>query len=878
MNAHDLWLRLRALTSPSRVERELQDELDFHLEMQARKNLLVGMRPAAADRHARAQFGSVAFVKDDCRDARGIQLIETAWQDVRYAVRGFRRTPRFALIVIATIALALGLNAAVFTIFNAYVLRPVAVRDPYSLYSFTWANRLGRYHAFTWPEYEAFQRDNQVFSEVFAGRRQLVTRINGHPAYGQLVTGEYFRTLGVEAAVGRTLTPDDSPAPVSDAVVVLSYAFWQRVFASDPGIVGKKILIHGHPCEVVGVLRDGFSGLDLLPHDFWAPLTLDGQLEDGPDLFGPEHPGRLEIFGRLKAGISEQAAQAALTIWAQRTTIARPEVEKATGVFVQSQATYISLSPAVVLALSPILMAFTLVLIIACANVANMMLARAMARQREIGIRLSLGASRSRIVRQLLTESILLAIPAGMAGFAISQATVDFARRLMFATLPAEYAEYIRVAPLPADGRVLVFTLGAAVTSALLFGLAPAVQTTRATAVRAARGDFMYDFRPARLRNALVVAQITVSVLLLICAGVLLQGASRLAHVDVGLRTRDVLAIEIGEKSRARILAALESEPLVLGMAASTPTPFSGAPAVSVASGRIPGLVRASCTYASPDYFSVLDIPILSGRTFTRDESFPGAPVAIVSKTTASRLWPDHDAVGQSMRVIPDERTARGAQLLREETVLVIGVAGDVSTDPAKAQAARTGIYLPASPRDAGHVLLVRVKGDAEAARRALDLAMTAVDPGAISEIHKMQEFVVGRVYPFRAASWVTASVGALALLLAISGVYAVFSYVVTQRTREIGIRIALGATVHAVTGLVLRQSLRLAAIGSLAGAVLALCASRLFVSRFVMMATFDGFVYVVVLLLVFGACASAAYIPALRASRVDPSVTLRHD
>ena len=286
MTAQDLWLRLRALLLHRRVEGELHEELDFHVEMQTRRHIAAGVDATEARRLAHAQFGSTALVEDRVRDARGIGFFETLLQDVRYAVRSFRRAPAFAITVVGTVALGLGLNAGVFTIFNAYVLTPFAVRDPYSLYEFTWDTRGGRFHRFTWPEFEQLRRDNAVFSELYAERHQLVTRIDGHTAYTLLVTGNYFRMLGVDAALGRTLEPSDTAAPGREAVAVLSYAFWQRQFGSDPAVVGRTILIQGHPCEVVGVARPGFDGLSQTPpHDIWVPVTIDPLLEDGPSLF-----------------------------------------------------------------------------------------------------------------------------------------------------------------------------------------------------------------------------------------------------------------------------------------------------------------------------------------------------------------------------------------------------------------------------------------------------------------------------------------------------------------------------------------------------------------------------------------------------------------
>jgi predicted permease len=871
MNRHDLWLRLRALFFRRRVEEELDEELAFHIELETRKNVTPGMSEADARRRARIEFGGEAIVREACRDARRVNLIETLWQDVRYALRGFRRAPAFALTVIATIALGLGLNTTVFTIFNAYVLRPIAVRDPYSLYGIYWIDRAGRGHRFNWQEYVDFREHNPAFPEAIAVRN-LQVRLNGRMAFGQIVSGEYFRTLGVAPARGRMLTPADSSAPGREPVAVLSYVAWQNLFGADPEIVGKKILIRGYPFEVVGVARDGFTGLEEQPRDFWAPVSMATQLMDGPSPFGPEHPESFDILGRLRPGWSEEQARAALTPWVGRLTAGRTGGERATGAVLRSRATVVHLDPQGLLILLPILSAFALVLLIACANVANMMLARGMARQREIGIRLSLGAARARVVRQLLTESVLLALPAGAAAFAVSEATIELGVRAMFATLPSEFAEFIRVVPLQPDARVFFFMLGAAIASALLFGLVPALQATRSGIVQAARGDFSSDFRPARLRNALVVTQITVCALLLICSAVLLRGANCIRRLDSGLRTRDVVEIEIQEKLLARVLARLTAEPLVDILAATANPPLDGMfPMLAGGPAGASLSIRAAYNDVSPEYFTVFDLPILRGRNFSAGEAAAAAPVAILSETAARRLWPHEEALGQSLR-LGNTRTTRHRQ------ALVIGIARDAVMGVVGDEADRTCIYFPTSARAPGNALLVRVKGDAEAARRTLDAALTAVDPGAVQQIHKMQEFVAGRVYPYRVAYWVSAAVGGLALLLTVSGIYGVLSYLVTQRTKEIGIRMALGATAGAVSGMVLKQLLCLASLGIALGVLLALGASRMFAWRLVMMNTYDGVAYAGAVLLVTAASVAAAYFPSRRAARIDPTTTLRYD
>ena len=473
------------------------------------------------------------------------------------------------------------------------------------------------------------------------------------------------------------------------------------------------------------------------------------------------------------------------------------------------------------------------------------------------------------------------ALPAAAVGFVLSRATLDFGVRLMFKTLPDEFVPYMRVLPLEPDVRVLGFMLFAACASAVLFGLAPAIQATRPSVVQASRGNFDAEPRPARLRNALIVAQVTACVLLLVCAGVLLRGARGLQRLDVGFTTRDVIQMNIVEKLRPRVLARLALEPDVQGVAAAAFPPLDGVfPSVPLATSDRRRSSEAFYNLVSPDYFTVLQIPIVRGRNFAPGESRSQAAVAIVSAATAAKLWPHDDPLGQRVHLAFDTPGSRWAGIASYQDARIVGVARDVVSGQLVFGVDPAIVYFPTSPAAWSTRLLVRVSGDAEQVRRRLDADLATLDPGAVEQLHKMEQYVVGAVYPFRVAWWVSSAVGLIALLLTVTGIYGVLSYVVSQRSREIGIRMALGASTSQVVGLVLRQLLRMAGLGIAIGTLLALAMSRIFASFLfgVMMNTFDAFAYAGGMLGVLVACLGAAWVPSRRAARIDPATTLRTD
>jgi putative ABC transport system permease protein len=877
--------RLRSLFFRDRRESDLREELQFHLERETERLRAGGLSPDAARLQALRTFGAVEQIREECRDARGTEFVDNAVRDILYAFRTFQRAPLVAVTIVSTVALGLGLVAVAFTVLNALLFRVDAVPDVHEMFAVGRPPASdGERQRFTLAQFDALRRETNVFTDAYAELSQVDSQVDGRLMFGTFVTGNFFQVVGVNAAMGRALTPADDDEPVAgQPVMVFSHRGWDRLFARDPSILGRRLLVNEVAFEIVGVMPEGFRGLAVAPDDYWAPLSVLGHVR--PIYRGREANVGLDIIGRLKPGMSRQTARAGLAVWDTGRSHGSPIERGASNITLVPRRGTIPQPLEAMAVVAPLFFAFGLILLIGCANVANLLLARAVARQREIGIRLSLGATRGRIVRQLLTESLLLALVAAAAGFAISRVVLEAIINAVVTSMAPDLGD-IRLWVPDADWRVMLFLIVGAGVSTIVFGLAPALQATRIEPIRTIRGEVVRGARPGRARNFLIGLQVSASALLLISAAVFLRSAFAAATFDSGMRTSDTVVVQIvNEPTRNAIVQAVTAEPSVAALAASWPDAAGLAPRPVFAetSGA-----RAAVAYkfVSPEYFSVLDIAVVRGRAFTAAERTSNFSVAIVSKTAARALWPNAEAVGQVIRLDPDpkpETRSVDEPPLESRTFTVVGVVQDVAgfrIAPLK----ESVVYVPTSAAMPKTSLIARVHGDPELARQTLLNRLTTIDPNMARQVVTMRTLARMDTYLLQIAFWLTVVLGGLALALTLSGLFGVLSYLVEQRTREIGVRMALGATPHDVTRLVLSQSIRPVGFGlcigggAAAGLAALLLATPAAASIGEIVHVLDPVAYAVSLLIIIAACLVAASIPATRAARLDPTRTLRQE
>ncbi|MDF2774479.1 MAG: hypothetical protein K0S86_3979 [Geminicoccaceae bacterium] len=869
------------------VASEIDDELAFHLARKTEALIAKGYAPADARLEAERQFGNLEYTKRYCRDedvrrereARQTTMIDELKQDFVYALRALRSAPGFAAVALLTLALGIGANTAIFSVVRGVLLAPLPFPNAHEVVR-VWQANPGENELrsqVSEPDYLEWIASTKRFASMGAywympgGSGADLTGI-GTPerVEGAYVTPGFFPTLGARAAIGRTLR-DDETVVGNDRFIVLSHGFWQRRLGSDRSIVGRALTIDGKPFTVVGVMPPDFTfPADRI--DYWMPLTIMG-----PDAIGRQRGSRfLDVIGRLAPGVAPAQAQDELAAVARRIAEREPDARGWSGV------TILPAREAIVgdvrRPLLVLLGAVAFVLLITCVNIAGLLLARATARQSELAVRSALGAGRGRIVRQLVTESMVLALLGGALGVLFAYAGVRALGALGAAELPR--AQAIRM-----DGVVLAFALGLSTASGLLFGLLPALRATSRNlqgVLRAgARGTV--GGTGQQLRSALVVAEVALAVILVVGAGLAAKSFARLLDVNPGFQPDNVLAVRLGmaferlgeERMPAyyeALLTRIAAVPGVdaVGAAKNFPLRGMGEPWTAIVPGSEAGTgdreIRVPVLHTSADYFRALGIPLRAGRVFTSADR-RGAPfVWVVNEAFARRYWPNENAVGKTIR-------------LGSTPVQIIGVVGDTRqrslTEPPEPMA---HIHYLQNMRS-GLSLAVRTSGDPGRYANAIREAIWSVDRDqTIISVETMSAVVGGNVSRPRLLATLLLLFGIMGLTLGTLGIYGVLAYAVSQRRQEIGVRVALGATPRSVLGLVVRQGMALAVVGVVAGVAGALALTRVMASVLYEVKATDPATFATVVAVLLGTALLASWLPARRALRIDPVQALRYE
>ncbi|HEX8073328.1 MAG TPA: ABC transporter permease [Pyrinomonadaceae bacterium] len=816
--------------------------------------------------------------------------MKTLWQDVRYGLRMLWKSPGFTLVAVVALALGVGANTTIFSFVNALVLRPLAgVRASEQLVAvYTSDYSSGLYGASSYPDYVDFRQQADAFQGLAAYEETLMSVSGGAEAErlrGAYVTGNYFDVLGVNARLGRALTTADDVTPGAHPVIVISAGLWRRRFGAEASALGRQLALDGRQFTVVGVAPEEFRGLRLgAPPEFWVPMMMNapGALE------GRGNRG-LDITGRLKEGFTPAQAQAQLAGIAARLAAAYPDTNLGTlerpkeprPITVVREARVEPTAQPAIRFMSQLLLGVVgLVLLIACANVANLLLARAAARQKEIAVRLALGAGRGRVVRQLLTESVLLAGLGGAVGLVAALWAVD----VLPALLPPEDAGGL---DLSLDWRVLAFTCAVTLVTGVLFGLVPALRATRVeltSALKDESGARGYGLRRFSLRGALVAAQLALSLVLLVGAGLFLHSLRRALTFDPGFAAHQLLLASLEtrganlnqEQGQLFYDQALERVRALPGVRAATLTrviPLSGGG--QRRSYQIAGYQpqpnedrELNTNVVGPDFFTTMEIAVVRGRAFTAQDRAGAPPVVVVNEEFARRYFPDRDAVGQRLRQSPDEPYME-----------IVGVARNAKYRTLR-ERPLPFVYIPAAQEyQRGMTLVVRADGDPAALAGPVRAAVTALNRDVpVYAVRTMTEHIGAALASERLIATLLSVFGGAALLLAAVGLYGVMAYSVAQRTHEIGIRMALGAQRGDILRLVIGQGLAMVLVGAAAGLVIALAATRLVASLLFDLSATDPLAFAAVTILLALVALLACYLPARRAMKVDPMVALRYE
>jgi predicted permease len=814
--------------------------------------------------------------------------MRTLWQDLRYGFRRLIKTPGFAFIAVLSLALGIGANTAIFSLVNLILFRPLPVANPQDVVSVSPVGKDGAFAAFSYPNYIDFRDRNEVLSGLLVSRFVVVSMSrngNNEKVWGNLVSGNYFDVLGVKPALGRSFLPEEDKTRLSHPVVVISHSLWQTRFGGDPSVVSSDVLINGMKFKVIGVAPAGFKGTEVIyTPDIYAPFATQKWIEPESDYLDKRDESNMFAVGRLKPGVSGAQAEASLNLLAAQLAKDFPNENEGLMIQVIPPGFVVPQFRNAMLRVSAALMGLVaLVLLIACVNLANLLLARATERGKEIAIRLSIGASRTRIVRQLLTESVMLAVAGGLVGVTLAQWIID---SIMALKPPIAIPITLE---LHLDWRVLVFSMIVSVITGVLFGLVPALQATKPDLIPALKdAASQSSVRRSLLRNGLVVAQIAVSLLLLIAAGLTLRALQRLRVMNPGFNPENVLMMnfdlklqgyqtDAGAQLRKQLLNRVESLPGAQSASITGFIPlsmsYSGTAILIEGRPQERGVNAPSAMQAGVGlkYFETIGTPLVAGRDLTEQDQEGKTRSAVVNETFARKFFPGANpieiALGKQFRTAPEERPWQ-----------IVGVAKDgkywtIDEDP------EAFVWFPIGDRLSYNHLLVRTSVKPETLIGAIRAEFRNLDPNLpVTDVKTLTEHMSLSLFPARAFASLLSAFGLLALTLAAIGIFGVMSYAVSQRTREIGVRMALGAGAKDIFKLVIGRGLSLTLIGVGVGLALAIVGTRFLSSLLYNVSAVDPLAFVGVTLLLVAVAFLACYFPARRAMKTDPMIALRYE
>jgi macrolide transport system ATP-binding/permease protein len=889
-------LRLRSLLRRTGVEQELDEELQYHLDRKIDEGTAQGLSPKEARHRALRAMDGLTQRKEEIRDTRRIHWLTNFLDDVRYAVRSLRRTPGFTALVAVTLALGIGFTSTSFSGVDALIFRPYPVPHPGAVVTLVSTTRDSNYDNFSYREYLDIRAHTRSFDGVIANAAIGTVAFTADPAAsprpraGMMVSGNYFRVLGVEPRLGRGFRDDEDQTPARDAVVVLATDFWKNEFAADPAIVGRTVRLNGRNFTVVGVLPESFPGMGVFANpDFYMPLAMAPVFSTNPrkHFFEDRDDRELSVKARLLPYVTQRQAQNELTLLAKSFERDYPELNRNRSAAVRTHfemltRTDTDASPWKFMLITGILA--LAVLLVACTNVAGLLLSRARSRTREIAVRLAMGAGRFRLIRLLLTESLLFAFLGGIGGLAVAYANLSFVASF---SLPSELPSK---PPFHMDARVMLACLALSVLSAVICGLAPAIQTIGTDLVNGLKAADVDIPGRKRLwgRNVLVVAQVATSLMLLMAAFLMVRGFDRsLAEGTPFLKDRLLLVrfdprlAQYNEAQTQRFYRSLTERvrqtPGVLGAALTQNPPlalekFDALTFVPDGFEMPRDRENFTSTMDTVDegYFETMGVPIVRGRGFLASDTADAPRVAVVNQQFAKHYWPGTDAVGKRIRL---EKRGGAA-------VEVVGVAETIKYRSAS-EKPLDFVYLPLAQHPVPRMLLLtRTSGDPLQWVQPVKEVVRALDPN----LPMLQTKSYDELYRYNvvdgpgAATKLIGTMGIVGLLMAIAGLYGLVAYNVSRRTREIGIRMALGAAPSDVLRLVMSKGLKLVGIGTAVGLAMGVGVERLLKSALFNTGGVDLLVYVVVVPSMVVVTVLAAYLPARKAARIAPTQALRYE